>query len=77
MGKMKELVIGLETVGDYNNFHAGKAWALSVVWLNDSILCLECAHDMPLESVDPLFAASDNGDLLGVGCGKCGINIFE
>ena len=76
MGKMKELVTGLETVGDYNNSHAGKAWALSVVWLNDSIRCLECAHDMPLESVDPWFASSDNGDLLAVSCGECGVYIF-
>jgi hypothetical protein len=81
MGKMKELITGLETVGDYNNMHAGKAWALSAVWLNDSIRCLDCAHNLTLDSCDPIFcsdgqgfALTDDDDVI-VSCGECGVHM--
>ena len=70
MGKMKELVTGIETVGEYNNVHAGQAWAVAYVLEGDYPVCLDCAHYTAVESVRVVFSSDDDGGPLD-GCADC------
>jgi len=70
MGKMKELITGIETVGEYNNTHAGKAWAVSYVLEGDHPVCLDCAHYTAIESARVVFSSDDDGGPLD-GCADC------
>ena len=63
----------LETVGMYNQAHAGKAWAiLGFTTGNGGVYCAQCWKDEPLADLpNPVFASDDLGEH-GMACDHCG-----